>query len=207
MVILFGCCSILKQKLGKWGEYLSDYANGNDASIVCKLGESDDVKSVGNSVTYYRDMEELEDIKALIYMLAESVAYRMKKAGVGRAKTLHLSVVDSELMHLGVQRAFSSPTNLSKDIATCAIELYKKNYLFIKKVRGLGVSVSNFVKEEQLLIGEAQENKEKLLKLDNTIEDIRRRFGRKSVCRALTKIDERLQNIEINGANITSRVL
>ncbi len=198
---------ILKQKLGKWGEYLSDYANGNDLSVVCKMGESDDVKSVGNSVTYYRDMEEIEDVMALIYMIAESVAYRMKKSCVGSAKTLHISVVDSELMHYGMQCAFSNPTNLSKDIATTAIELYKKRYIHIKKVRGVGISVSNFVKEEQLLLGESQEDKDKLLKLDKTIEDIRRRFGRRSVCRALTKLDERLQDIEINGANITSRIL
>ena len=198
---------ILKQKLGKWGEYLSDYANGNDLSIVCKMGESDDVKSVGNSVTYYRDMETLEDVMALIYMLAESVSYRMKKSCVGRAKTLHISVVDSELTHYGMQTAFVTPTNLSNDIATTAIDLYKKHYTHITKVRGVGVSVSNFVKEEQLLIGESQEKQDKFLKLDKTIEDIRRRFGRKSVCRALTKIDERLQDVEINGANITSRVL
>jgi DNA polymerase-4 len=138
---------ILKQKLGKWGEYLSDYANGNDLSVVCKMGESDDIKSVGNSVTYYRDMDKLEDVMALIYMLAESVSYRMKKSCVGRAKTLHISVVDSELTHYGMQCAFINPTNLSNDIAKTAIDLYKKHYMHIAKVRGLGVSVSNFVKE------------------------------------------------------------
>ena len=199
--------SILKQKLGKWGEYLWEYANGNDLSIVCKVGESDDVKSVGNSVTYYRDMETEEDVMALIYMLAESVAFRMKKSCVGRAKTLHISIVDSELVHYGMQVGFESPTNLSKDIALTAIELYKKHYLHIKKVRGVGVSVSNFVKEEQLLLGDDQKAKDKCLKLDETIEGIRRRFGRRSVCRALTTLDSRLQDVEINGSNITSRVL
>jgi hypothetical protein len=57
------------------------------------------------------------------------------------------------------------------------------------------------------LIGESQRDKDKLSKLDKTIEDIRKRFGRKSVCRALTRLDERLQDVEINGANITSRIL
>ncbi len=198
---------LLRQKLGKWGDFLWDYANGNDASVVSKIGEYDDVKSVGNSITYYRDMESIEDIKALIYMLSESVAFRMKKAFVGRAKTLHISVVDSELMHYSMQSGFFIPTNLSKDIAEKAIELYIKNYSNIKKVRGVGVSVSNFVKEEQLLIGIDQKSREKHLALDNTIEDIRRRFGRRSVCRALTTIDPRLQDVNINGANITARVL
>lgn len=199
--------SILKQKLGKWGEYLWDYANGLDTSMVLKIGENDDVKSVGNSVTYYRDMESVEDIMALIYMLAESVAFRIKRAGVGSAKTLHLTIVDNNLMHYGMQVAFNVPTVLSKDIATLAIEVYKKHYTNIKSVRGIGVSVSNFVKEEQLLIGDSQVKKEKSLILDKTIEDIRRRFGRRSVCRALTTLDERLQDVQINGSNITSRNL
>lgn len=199
--------SILKQKLGKWGEYLWDYANGLDTSMVLKIGENDDVKSVGNSVTYYRDMESVEDIMALIYMLAESVAFRIKRAGVGSAKTLHLTIVDNNLMHYGMQVAFNVPTMLSKDIATLAIEVYQKHYTNIKSVRGIGVSVSNFVKEEQLLIGDSQVKKEKSLILDKTIEDIRRRFGRRSVCRALTTLDERLQDVQINGSNITSRNL
>lgn len=198
---------LLIQKLGKWGDFLHDYANGNDASIVSKIGEYDDVKSVGNSITYYRDMDSIEDIKALIYMLSESVASRMKKAGVGRAKTVHISVVDNELMHYSMQSGFAFPTNLSRDIAERSIELYVQNYSHIKKVRGVGVSVTNFVKEEQLLMGEDQKSREKLLALDNTIEDIRRRFGSRSVCRALTKIDPRLQEVNINGANITARAL
>ena len=58
-----------------------------------------------------------------------------------------------------------------------------------------------------MLLGEEQIKNEKLLKLDTTIEDIRRRFGRKSVARALTVVDKRMQDIEVNGANITSHTL
>ncbi len=199
--------NIIKHKLGKVGEKLWNYANGLDDSKVVQLGDADDVKSVGNSVTYYRDMETQEDVNALLFMLAESVAYRMKKSCVGKAKTLHLSVVDSELNHYGMQTGFATPTNLSSDIAQTAIDLFVKNYTNIKSVRGLGVSVSNFVEEEQLLLGEEQLKKEKMLKLDCAVEDIRRRFGRNAVSRALTVVDPKLQDVEINGSNITSRVI
>ena len=199
--------NLLKMKLGKWGELLHDYANGLDVSPVLKFGETSEMKSVGNSVTYYRDLENIDDIKALIYILAESVSYRMKKHRVGKAKTLHLSVVDNNLEHFGKQLAFEVPTNLSEVIAKTAIKCFQSNYLNIPKVRGIGVSVCNFVNEEQMLLGEEQIKNEKLLKLDTTIEDIRRRFGRKSVARALTVVDKRMQDIEVNGANITSHTL
>ena len=117
--------NLLKMKLGKWGELLHDYANGLDVSPVLKFGETSEMKSVGNSVTYYRDLENIDDIKALIYILAESVSYRMKKHRVGKAKTLHLSVVDNNLEHFGKQLAFEVPTNLSEVIAKTAIKCFQ----------------------------------------------------------------------------------
>lgn len=198
---------ILKAKLGKWGEMLYAYANGFDNSPVLKSDEIADMKSVGNSVTYYRDLDKKEDIDALLYVIAESVSFRMKKHNVGKAKTMCLSLVDENLEHLGKRVPFSIPTNLSSVIAKTAIECFEKYFSHIQRVRGLGISVSNFVTEEQMLISSEQNQLEKLQKLDSTIEDIRRRFGRRSVSRALTIVDKRMQDIEINGANITSHML
>lgn len=199
--------NILKAKLGKWGEMLYAYANGLDSSPVLKYGEVGEMKSVGNSVTYYRDLEDIEDIKALIYILAESVSYRMKKHSVGRAKTLHLSITDNNLERFGKQCPFNVPTNISSVIAKTAIKCFNENFSGINRIRGIGISVCNFVQEEQLLIGVDQQKNEKLQKLDCAIEDIRRRFGRRSVSRALTIVDKRMQDIEVNGANITSHTL
>lgn len=198
---------ILKAKLGKWGEMLYAYANGLDNSPVLKYGEGSEMKSVGNSVTYYRDLDNLEDIKALIYILAESVSYRMKKHAVGKAKTLHLMVIDNSLERFAKQVAFGVPTNLSNVIAKAAIKCFEDNFSSINRVRGIGVSVCNFVQQEQLLIGSDQKECEKQQKLDCAIENIRRRFGRRSVSRALTIVDKRMQDIEVNGANITSHTL
>lgn len=198
---------ILKAKLGKRGEMLYAYANGFDNSPVLKSDEIADMKSVGNSVTYYRDLDKKEDIDALLYVIAESVSFRMKKHNVGKAKTMYLSLVDENLEHLGKRVPFNIPTNLSSVIAKTAIECFEKYFSHIQRVRGLGISVSNFVTEEQMLISSEQNKLEKLQKLDSTIEDIRRRFGRRSVSRALTIVDKRMQDIEINGANITSHVL
>jgi hypothetical protein len=60
--------------LGVWGETLCSFANGNDASPVRKLGEESVIKSVGNSTTTVRDLANNEDVKLIIYVLAESDA-------------------------------------------------------------------------------------------------------------------------------------
>lgn len=47
----------LKHRLGKWGEWLHDFANGKDSSRVVKTSEEQNVKSIGNSLTVWRDLK------------------------------------------------------------------------------------------------------------------------------------------------------
>jgi DNA polymerase-4 len=67
--------------LGKIGEMVHDYANGIDNSPVKFADEQRDVKSVGNGMTFKRDLIGLEDIKAGIAALSDSVAIRLRKNG------------------------------------------------------------------------------------------------------------------------------
>ena len=68
---------LLKWHLGKWGEVLHSYAVGADSSEVKRWQDGDEIKSVGNSLTYYRDIKDDDDIYALLILLAESVVSRM----------------------------------------------------------------------------------------------------------------------------------
>lgn len=45
-------------------------------------GEQDEIKSVGNSLTYKRDLRTLEDIRIGLMPLAESVASRLRAHGL-----------------------------------------------------------------------------------------------------------------------------
>lgn len=65
--------TLLVRKLGKMGSILWAFANGYDESPVKLENTSAPVKSVGNSTTTPRDMETDEDVKIVLYILAESV--------------------------------------------------------------------------------------------------------------------------------------
>ena len=65
--------------LGKHGETLWQYANGLDGERVRTYYDSRDVKSIGNSFTFSRDLVTAEDIRAGINMLAASVCMRLRK--------------------------------------------------------------------------------------------------------------------------------
>lgn len=80
----------LKHRLGKWGEWLHDFANGKDSSRVVKTSEEQNVKSIGNSLTVWRDLKNREEVSMVIFMLADSVAARMRESGLFLARTAHI---------------------------------------------------------------------------------------------------------------------
>ena len=71
---------------GKIGLILKQFALGNDQSPVSPYGSEIVIKSVGNSTTTPRDLETDEDVKLVYYVLAESVARRMRELGLLRAE-------------------------------------------------------------------------------------------------------------------------
>lgn len=188
---------ILKSKFGKVGEKLWGYANGLDLERVRNISEEEEIKSVGNSITFYRDIYNIEDIEMLFYYLSESVSERMKSAGLNFAKTLHISVIDKSLGHYSHQTSLPYPTSCSKDFAECATKLFKEKINLGMGIRGVGVSVGNFIDSEQLLIGDAQQCKEKNLAIDKTMEELRHRFGDGAISRAIILKDRRLSERKI----------
>ena len=95
--------TLLVRKLGKMGSILWAFANGYDESPVKLENTSAPVKSVGNSTTTLRDMETDEDVKIVLYILAESVAARLRENGF-RCRTVEISVRDKELFHMWLLR-------------------------------------------------------------------------------------------------------
>lgn len=95
--------TLLVRKLGKMGSILWAFANGYDESPVKLEKTSAPVKSVGNSTTTPRDMETDEDVRIVLYILAESVAARLRENGF-RCRTVEISVRDKELFHMWLLR-------------------------------------------------------------------------------------------------------
>ena len=175
----------MKGILGKNGETLWYFANGHDLSEVRRYDDSGEViKSIGNSTTTVRDVYDMDDLKLVLTVLCDSVASRIKDAGMF-FKTVHLSLRDKNLNWKGVQTSLEENSDLARDIFDSAVFLFKKNGLDFKvPYRSVGVSVSglSFYKENSRIDLYGNMNyslKEK--KKDLALEDIRRRFGYHSI--------------------------
>ena len=189
--------------LGKWGEYLHSFASGQDETPVLKREEEQNIKSIGNSLTCYRDLEADEDIYMLLLLLSDSVAARLRESAFGKAKTVHVSVTDSSLAHWGKQGKLPYPSKVSNDIAACAFRLFKELYTGILPVRALGVSVSGFTGgNDQLnifadILGQSRQEK-----MEETLDQLRKRYGNNIIQRATVLKDTRLRRLDIKGEHV-----
>ena len=188
---------ILVAHLGKMGSILWAFANGYDDSPVRLENTRAPIKSVGNGVTTPRDLETDEDVKIVLYILAESVSARLRESGF-RCRVVEISVRDKDLCSFTRQRKIKNATNITKEIAEYAFQLFKENYNWSKAIRSLGVRGADLVTDnywEQIDLFSNMEKREKQMKMDETVDEIRKRFGFYSVQRGLMYQDRKLSAV------------
>lgn len=189
---------LLESHFGKIGNVLWAFANGWDEDPVCKEGYEAPVKSIGNSTTTPRDLENDLDVWIIQIALAESVAARLRKHGF-KCKTVEITVRDNGLYSFSRQMHLRQPTNITDEIVTAAFQLFKDNYKWEHPIRSLGIRAADLVLDDipvQLDLFGNQEKKEKLEKLDRTVDEIRRRFGYFSIQRAAMYQDKVLSHLD-----------
>lgn len=183
---------------GKMGAILWSFANGYDESPVKNENTSAPIKSIGNGTTTPRDLETDDDVKIVLYNLAESVAARLRKNGF-KCRVVEISIRDNKLISFSRQKKLGNATNITGEIAQSAYVLFKENYSWNNPIRSLGVRGSDLVNDnywEQLDIFSSAEYREKLLKADRAVDDIRRRFGYFSIQRGLMYKYKKLSHLD-----------
>lgn len=188
----------LRNWFGKMGSVLWAFANGYDESPVKKENTSAPIKSIGNSTTTPRDLETDEDVKIILYVLAESVAARLRENGF-KCRVVEISVRDNELLSFTRQHKIDHATNITEEIAKEAYRIFKENYNWRRNIRSLGVRGADLVDDkvyyEQLDIFSNEDYRDKLQKVDAAVDDIRRRFGFYSIQRGLMYRDKMLSSL------------
>ena len=188
---------LLKSLFGKMGLVLSLFANGEDQTPVNRENIHAPIKSIGNSTTTPRDLETYEDVAIITYALSESVSARLRENNFA-CNVVEISVRDNELYSFTRQKKISNPTDITNEIAETALELFRENYKWEKPIRSIGVRASDLTNpccatQLSLFIDEAY--RDKLRRADRTVDEIRRRFGYKSIQRGLMYCDRTLSAV------------
>lgn len=188
--------NFLTDKFGKWGATLKIYAEGLDDTPVMKDNESDEIKSVGNSITSYRDLVNIEDAKLVFSVLAASVSRRLISYNVGKACGISVYVRDNELNSITRSARLPYPTVLADDFCAAAEKLLENSYDFKKPIRTLGLTVSGFTEKsyEQLTVYDKEYRKK--LSLQLAVNAINEKYGKKSVMKGIVYKDKKLSGAE-----------
>lgn len=207
---------MLQRMLGKIGDVLKGFANGMDCSPVKVMDpKQDDVareaKSVGNGLTAPHDIVDRDSAKALVYLLAESVAQRLREMRM-RASLVSISVRDAQsLCSYTRQAPLPMATSATSDIAEGAWRLLEANEPLDQShpLRGIGVRASRLESMDapvQLDMFGNVEERLKREKLDAAVDSLRARFGNSCIKRTIEYADPSMSGLDIKRDNIVHPV-
>ena len=169
---------LLKKRLGKHGEVIWHFANGRNADAVTP--EPAENKGYGNSTTTSRDVTSKEEAAQVFLSLCETVGMRLRRDGkCGSCVSIHLRT--NEFKHFSHQTILHGATNITTEIFDAACSLFAEAWDGITPLRQLGVQVTRLSQEPyqqyDIFSGMSPAQFEKKLRLDETVDALRDKFG------------------------------
>ena len=178
---------LLLRLIGKQGPLLKAYANGLDESPVETSDAKRKIKSVGNGVTFKRNLENENDILTALTGLSDTVASRLRSYGL-KAHGVKVDIRDPEFRDISRQKQFSSPTDLAMDLKEGALDLIHSSWTKGKPIRLITLTAINLTDHDsdtQLsffdLENKEKESQEKNQSIEKAMDSIREKFGDSSI--------------------------
>jgi DNA polymerase-4 len=171
-------------RLGKLGETLHDYACGLDADPVGVAGEREKPKSVGNGMTFKRDLIGMDDIRSAVAALSDSVASRLRHCGM-KCGAVQVTIRDPHFHTITRQRKLPSPTHQTREIGEAALSIIAASWCMDAPIRMLtitGLSLTESGQEQLSMFGgEADAAHSKRERIEAAVDLIRGKFGKDAI--------------------------
>ena len=133
----------LQRAFGANAECMRSRALGCEQSSVKPFDAPEEIKSISNERTFAQDLTKLEDAKAAVRLLAESVGTRLRnKQLAGNVVTLKLAYAYGE--GRTIQRKMPHPTDDENIFGALACQLLESLWTPAMHLRLIGVGVSGF---------------------------------------------------------------
>ena len=175
----------LIREFKSYGNTLHEFSNGIDNSEVVDVKQ--ELKGIGNSLTYPKDIETMDEIKIKLIELSGMVGRRIRREKK-YAYTETLYIKYSDFTTLTHQKKLKNPISTDDEILKCAKELLKD--IEIKPIRSMGIRLNNLTtkKNEQLSIFDTDDKKTiKNDELQLTLDKLKEKYGENIVKKASNK--------------------
>ena len=173
----------LEPIFGRFTQKMRDRASGIDHRPVVSGREE---KSISAEETYDRDLSQQTDMNRELLRLTERTATRLRRAALN-AGTVQIKIRRADFTTYTRQRSISPPTNGTDQIYALAKELLT-TWLAANpgaRIRLLGVAGSKLAPAEQPDLFASDDTRNHSV-IDETVDEIREKFGSLSVGRAKT---------------------
>lgn len=187
---------LLKSWFGVNGLNLWHYANGTDSSRVMQKDFVSPIKTIGHGITCTADLENNSEVWRVMLELCQDLGHKLRVHNL-TANGVQITIKGSDLMYKQFQCQIGFPTQSPLEIAQAAHNLFKKNYTWHIPVRAVTVRAINLMPKETAIQLDLFTDYEKRIKretIDNTIEEIRKRFRKNAVFSASLMGDLKIPN-------------
>ncbi len=171
---------IIIKRMGKVGLHFWNLANGIDERDV-ELGHK--VKSVSLENTFHEDVNDENKIEETIFALSDNVSRILRKKGF-KGKTITLKIRLEDFTTFTRAQSYNSFIDSSKIISSVCLNLYHNFNREDKKVRLLGVAVSNLNTDCGSQLGLFDESLNEEQKIDQLIDMVQSKFGADKIKKA-----------------------
>lgn len=177
--------NLLRRRLGKHGQTIWHFANGRNTDAVTP--DPSENKGYSNSVTTSADIITKEDAHQVILGLCETIGMRMRRDGkCGSCISVHLRTMD--FFDFSHQAKLHGATNITGQIFNEACRIFDEVWDGVTPLRQLGVQMTKITAEPyqqfDLFSGVSPQRYEKKLRLDETVDALRDKFGEDVIRRA-----------------------
>jgi DNA polymerase-4 len=145
------------------------------------------VKSIGHGITCSCDLENNEEVFKVMLELAQDVGHRLRVHELA-AGGVQIFLRRNDLAGSQFQCKLPFITQLPNEIAAAGYKLFEERYEWDTKVRAVCIRAIDLVPqntEEQLSMFYSVEKRDRRARLEDAIEEIRRRFGKKALTYAV----------------------
>ena len=171
---------VLAAVFGKHGSQMYEYANGLENSPVARYDEREEIKSVGNGITFRRNLEGEKDVAVAVTALADRVATRLRSRGL-KCGGVKVDIKDPLFQTISRQKQLERPINTASGLREAAMELIRASWRMSDPIRLItltGINLQDENEAEQLsLFDTTDHRREKDEKMERAVDSIRQKFG------------------------------
>lgn len=175
--------AFLKRLLGVNGPALWQYAAGQDMSRVAHKDHVSPIKSVGHGITCVTDLVNEEEVFRVMLELAQDVGHRLSVHEL-TARGVQISIRANDLIGFQFRCRLPVRTQLPAEIAAAGFRLFQERYKWNNLVRAVCIRAIDLAPKalpEQLTVFDDAERRDRMERLQDAIEDVRTRYGKRAL--------------------------